>query len=297
MVLVFFVATYKIFTKLFKYFHLQRTQMLLGFIITIILQSVVFAGSYCQTNLFCVNATVSENKDVIFKVQASSTGWFGFGTGGRMAGSNMFVTWGSGQSGVVSSRQASGRSMPSVSNTITVTTMPASSVVPSWAVINTQFRVPLAAVKQYLDAKSFNYAYSASPVSQPANPASSFSIHDSTGVFTADFMANSEVSQADGAGAAPTSILKRPNGVSQETIILTHAALMILAWGLFPWIGIFVARYLKTVLGVWWFRIHVFVMTVCTTVLGMVGSIYMILFKTPAHGATAHQAIGIAMIA
>lgn len=43
---------------------------------------------------------------------------------------------------------------------------------------------------------------------------------------------------------------------SPKVIVAIHGVLMLLAWAVFAPIGIFIAAFLKSSLGVWWFRLH-----------------------------------------
>jgi hypothetical protein len=68
----------------------------------------------------------------------------------------------------------------------------------------------------------------------------------------------------------------------EEFYKFLHGVFMILGWGVFPFIGIFVARYLKDALGHGWFKIHVAIMVVGVTFFNILG--YIFLYLATAHG-------------
>lgn len=41
-----------------------------------------------------------------------------------------------------------------------------------------------------------------------------------------------------------------------QKTVMAHGIMMFLAWGIFATTGIFLARYMKGTLGIWWFRGH-----------------------------------------
>ena len=75
-------------------------------------------------------------------------------------------------------------------------------------------------------------------------------------------------------------------------MLIAHGSLMFLAWGVAPFFGIFVARYLKDALGVWWYRLHLGLMFGITGVFTGISFILIILYKAE-HFDSVHTQIGL----
>lgn len=57
----------------------------------------------------------------------------------------------------------------------------------------------------------------------------------------------------------------------RQNYVQSHGVLMTIAWLVAAPLGVAVARFGKAKLGVWWFRIHVFLMFVCVEILSSIG--------------------------
>ena len=64
---------------------------------------------------------------------------------------------------------------------------------------------------------------------------------------------------------------------------------MFIAWGIAPFVGIFIARYLKDLLGVWWYRLHVGIMVGVVGGGTVIGLFVKLVYKTPPHFDSPHQ--------
>ena len=73
-----------------------------------------------------------------------------------------------------------------------------------------------------------------------------------------------------------------------------HAVLMWLAWVIAPMMGIFYARYLKS-LGHVWFRIHMLMMGLITGGLCIASLFVICLYKPPPHFSSVHAQLGLAV--
>ena len=71
---------------------------------------------------------------------------------------------------------------------------------------------------------------------------------------------------------------------------------MFLAWGLGPLFGIFIARFLKKILGVWWYRLHLGIHLIITGLLSFIGVLIVGLYKAPPHFDSVHTKIGLAVV-
>lgn len=82
--------------------------------------------------------------------------------------------------------------------------------------------------------------------------------------------------------------------------MLAHAAMMIVAWFVFVPAGIFIARFLKSALGVWWFRLHAILMS-SAVIFVIIGLILIIMALKSSSGETlaegAHPILGFFIIA
>ncbi|KAL1860753.1 hypothetical protein VTK73DRAFT_7186 [Phialemonium thermophilum] len=138
--------------------------------------------------------------DTLLQIVApASLGWAGFAWGGGMTLNPLTVAWPDGKGGVtVSSRWATGRALPTVYSGATLKTLSATTNATHWAV-----EVLCAGCSRWGSGASlsstgvhtFAWAMSKTPVPQPANPSSSFSIHNNVGMVSGD-MADAQVAQS-----------------------------------------------------------------------------------------------------
>ncbi|KAK3356807.1 hypothetical protein B0T25DRAFT_516361 [Lasiosphaeria hispida] len=129
--------------------------------------------------------------DVLLQIVAPKTvGWAGIAWGGVMANNPLGVAWASGASAIVSSRKASSRTYPQVSADASYTVLPGSgSNTTHWYVTALAKGVSswgTTKLDPASSAVSFAYAQSSAAVTEPTNPASRFSIHQSRGKWTHD---------------------------------------------------------------------------------------------------------------
>jgi hypothetical protein len=92
--------------------------------------------------------------------------------------------------------------------------------------------------------------------------------------------------------APVTAIL---SNMSSDTVNMIHGILMTFAWCVAPYIGVFIARYLKDVLGVWWYRLHVALMLGGSGMVSVAALVLKILYTKPPHFTTLHQRMGLAL--
>ncbi|KAI1298353.1 hypothetical protein F5Y03DRAFT_269846 [Xylaria venustula] len=141
------------------------------------------------------NATADKAYDVILQVVAPITlGWVGWAWGGAMTYDPLTVVWANGNNVVFSSRQALGYYQPVAYTDAKYTVLKGTSVnathfkltavcagCASWADFDGN-PTTLDGTGQV----NFAYAYSATPVDDPASSDSTFAIHDSVGHWTHD---------------------------------------------------------------------------------------------------------------
>ncbi|KAJ3212442.1 hypothetical protein HDU67_003836 [Dinochytrium kinnereticum] len=150
--------------------------------------------------------------------------------------------------------------------------LPLEGTAPSWASISFTVSHPFTVTAQGSNSilsspglTSYVVGFSARPPSNRDSAATTgFAQHSSLpSSFSVDIL---PLKSAGGGGdnssitiAEPAKpILEFGSLRDNEYVNLVHGVLMFVAWGVAPFIGIFIARFLKDKLGVWWFRLHVF---------------------------------------
>ena len=254
-------------------------------------------NSFCVPNTFCVYGKPDGNGSTIFTVHSAAAGWASVGVGSSMTGSIMYVGWLNSTQGVTfSCRDGTGLNVPQISTRAAVSAKMVSLSVPApaWAKISFSFSRPsMSAANAVSVGSNYIYATAAAAPSMRDDRTSSFPIHDSRGYFMADFtQANSNSSVIGAPSTQP--IMKLPASWTYDMVIAYHGYIMLVAWGLMPWIGVFIARFLNDALGVWWYRLHVFVMLVPVTLLGFAGIFMITLFKNGPHFTKSiHEILGL----
>ncbi|KAI9353231.1 hypothetical protein DFJ73DRAFT_624501 [Zopfochytrium polystomum] len=185
----------------------------------------------------------------------------------------MYVAYSDGNGGVtLSQRSAPGHVQPTISSTQSFVKL--GTTIPEWAkkltnaqlVANFNRTIAANGANDISTASATSCIWAVSP-NTPPNPtstSSNFVQHSDYGSFSLDLSAAGGVST--GSSTSPAVIL------DVQTLRLLHGIFMFLAWGVFPAVGVFTARYLKDTLGHNWYRIHVGCMvggTLLFTALGL----------------------------
>ncbi|KAL0471185.1 hypothetical protein QR685DRAFT_442051 [Neurospora intermedia] len=136
------------------------------------------------------NATAG-NFDILLQIVAPKTvGWAGLAWGGTMVNNPLLVSWPYQSTIIVSSRKASARTYPQVSNDVTYKVLAGSGTNATHWTLNALAQGASAWGTTKLDPSSnavpFAYAQSASPPTNPADAASRFSMHQSKGRWSHD---------------------------------------------------------------------------------------------------------------
>ncbi|KAJ3082620.1 hypothetical protein HK102_001566 [Quaeritorhiza haematococci] len=215
-----------------------------------------------------------------------------------MAGADIMVGWLSGGKSVVSDRTATSQSLPEPDAVQNIQSVPIPTDVkpPTDHTLVVSFKRPLAGgsggknkVLTTGKSESFIWAVGNSAPSTPDNPSSSFGFHDRKGSFSCDFGAVGTGGNAAGAGSGGEAIMASWDPVMTRN---AHGFLMFLAWGVFPFIGIFIARYLKDALGVWWYRLHMGLLILGPGLIGFTAFIIIVLVRS-SHFNTLHTFLGL----
>ncbi|KAJ3312332.1 hypothetical protein HDV04_003225 [Boothiomyces sp. JEL0838] len=225
--------------------------------------------------------------------------------GDDMDGTQVIVGWNNNGKYMISDRKSTGTTLPlpfpNTASKITTLQVPA----PSWANLAFSFTRPLSNTDIKLTNSSiYSYAYADHPVRTPTDPNTSFDIHDKHGGFGPLDFTTLKVTNSNGTVPAPkvvagpsSGILVLPDDFSYSTLVTIHAYLLMFAWIVCPFIGIYIARYLKTALGIWWLRLHTLFMLVGVCICSVTGILFIFLYRPGPHfgmdGNNPHKLIGI----
>ncbi|KAI9335764.1 hypothetical protein BDR26DRAFT_865732 [Obelidium mucronatum] len=205
------------------------------------------------SNDFSITATRDPTTQfVTISLQSTAQGYISVGLGAStMAGSNMYVGWINAGKVVLSQRTAAGHVTPTVVSapldaTNAVPTIPSTVPVLTGAKITFSFAIPVSQIST-TGPTTFIYGLSNSPPSTPADAASSIAQHGGSqyGSFSLDLTKSGKTEGSTSPSKIDTRLFK-----------LIHGICMFLAWGVFPFLGVFVARYMKAKLGHTWYIIH-----------------------------------------
>ncbi|KAJ3104220.1 hypothetical protein HDU96_009000 [Phlyctochytrium bullatum] len=114
--------------------------------------------------------------------------------------------------------------------------------------------------------------------------------HDIRGAFTGDLVTAAALTDSQ------KPIVSLAGFKDERSINMLHGILMFIAWGVAPWPGIYIARYMKESLGVWWFRIHIAILMLVCAGLTVVGFFIRFLTRNPPHFVNSHEIIGIVLV-
>ncbi|KAI8827128.1 uncharacterized protein EV422DRAFT_512762 [Fimicolochytrium jonesii] len=223
-----------------------------------------------QGDNFCVYSNPVGTDAVRIRYEFPRTlGWVAFGVGQDMGNADVMMAYptNNGAGLTVQRRTATGHSLPSL-NTAQDLSIEANAT--GLLTINNQqqyvvtFTRPLAAssadltpitpAKQALIWAGFKGAAPASASTVPR--------HTSRGQIELNLMDGSMAYAAGGATPSDQAqggavVVQDPSsGVDTDALVKAHGALMFIAWTVIAPLAIFVARFMKKALGVWWFRIH-----------------------------------------
>ncbi|KAJ3106856.1 hypothetical protein HK100_003675, partial [Physocladia obscura] len=206
------------------------------------------SNMYCSdsSNSYCFQAELDAAKTTVtITLQTISAGWAGVGVGcSSMVCANIYVGWlAANGSSVISQRSASGHSLPTLSATSNYNLLasnPSTASILSTSKFSVSFSIPAASIS-LTGSTNFIFAYSASAPSTPSSLSTSVDQHgdNAYGTFSLNI-----------ATGKTTTV---SNSVNYKLI---HGTLMFVAWGVIPFVSIFVARYLKARLGHVWYITH-----------------------------------------
>ncbi|KAJ3416424.1 hypothetical protein HDV05_001582 [Chytridiales sp. JEL 0842] len=214
-------------------------------------------ATFCTpSKSFCLDSAINKQSNTItFTMSASNPqGWAGFGVGGsRMTDTTMYVFWmnANGQP-VLSQRTARGNVQPQpvqqTGFTLGGNVVGANAGSSRMAVtFSRPLNDPTARAINQAGRTNFIWAVGGAPANR-ASAEGSFPEHSDYGNFNIDY---SQVASGNGTGAVGSG--GRSNTAELR---LVHGIFMIIAWLIFPFIGIFIAKFMKDRMGHWWYILH-----------------------------------------
>jgi hypothetical protein len=245
-----------------------------------------------QVSGFCVTAQLSAS-DVCFTIHSKESGWAALGiskTG--MPNAEIYAGWknSSNQYTVASLQTGSSRNRPTLQTSQLATPLPAFDAAPSWAKTTFAFCRPLNAGRSIDANQGYIFASSDTPPTGDINsPSASIPYHSNNGVFSFDFTKTGSGVSGPNIGGP---VLKPTDGFTIKSVYLLHGSLMWVAWIICPFVGIFIARYMKSSLGHNWFRLHVLIMGVLCICLTLASFLLIVLYRAT-HFNSFHTILGI----
>jgi hypothetical protein len=231
-----------------------------------------------EANSFCVSMKIV-SQQTCFTVHSALDGYAAIGIGTQeMRGSDMYIGWANTTGGVtISNMRATGRTAP----TPVGLTRSIALLEPRPAFSKLSFSFCKA------NANTNNYIY-ATESSKPrgnlnsANPTISFH-SGGYGAFNVDLAASSGSGGGVSSGNNAGPILRPSGSLTLESIYGIHGLIMFFAWCISPFLGIFIARHMKSRLGHRWYILHVFFMGIVTGLGTIAGFVLVLLFRPPPH--------------
>lgn len=211
-----------------------------------------------------------------------------------MADADFYVGWMNSTGGyTVSRRVPTGYAMPNPSSSQNAIVVPLQIRAPDWATLAFSFSRPIQVpTGKSLTADSpFIYALADTVPSNIDSIQSSFTSHREFGDLPrVNFL--SVVPQTTVGSASSKAVIPSTPDV-YEKVLLAHGILFFIAWGLIPFAGIFIARFLKKRLGHLWYKLHLGLFLGGTGLLSLVSFILILLYKRPDHFDSKHTVIGL----
>ncbi|KAI8847390.1 hypothetical protein BC829DRAFT_396479 [Chytridium lagenaria] len=266
------------------------------------------SGSLQTGATACITGfTNSTTNLAIFTIHSNQQGWVALSVGATsMSNGDAIIGWTNTTSGTLTQPITTFEYNISPNPSSTFQRIPLIGVKPSWAVISFSVAKPFSGAGNTLartGANDFVVAWSTrAPSGRDSETTMGFSAHTaSPNAFRADLLPLGNGTGVDGGETITVAEPAKPIvefGIlrDNEYTNMVHGVLMFVAWGVAPFIGIFIARFLKNALGVWWFRLHVFFLLIVCGFLTAAGFLVRFLTKTPPHFKSNHEIIGLTVI-
>ncbi|KAJ3157576.1 hypothetical protein HDU86_003228 [Geranomyces michiganensis] len=162
----------------------------------------------------------------------------------------------------VTRRTASGHFLPSLASTQDIIITNSSSTSQTNVVT---FLRPLAAASASTPSiqQTTQSLIWAGYVGSPPTSPSSVRKHTTTGVASGNLLDGSMAFLSNSSSPAPTEIVTGDDGSHNRRLRVIHGVLMSIAWLVLAPVAILIARFGKKALGVWWFRLHFLLLSLC----------------------------------
>ncbi|KAJ3100888.1 hypothetical protein HDU97_001878 [Phlyctochytrium planicorne] len=218
-------------------------------------------SEFCNGNLCVAAIRDGPTGQVTFAVQSKYSGYTAFGVGSStMTGATVYVAWSDGKGGyIVSQRDSTGHVEPeeSSSQTFKIVSFPTDAKITALSGAVTKFAIQRPAsdgtAKDVSITGTTDFIW-AGDNSNLAGQVSSSSISQhgrgNYGSFNLDVSKLGTTSTGSSTGSQYDVQLMR----------LLHGVFMFIAWGVLPFFGIFIARYMKDRLGHLWYILHLSIM-------------------------------------
>ncbi|KAI8613326.1 hypothetical protein BC830DRAFT_1132808 [Chytriomyces sp. MP71] len=225
---------------------------------------------------FSITATRDPSTNTTsISLQSTASGYIAVGLGSTtMSGANMYICWNNAGTTIVSRRAAVGHVPPSSASSNDATplsTIQAIAVKLPGAALQCAFTLPATAVSATGPTR-FIYAFSATMPNNPSDPASNIAQHapGAYGPFMLDLTVVGKVTVGQQGAVGNEAMLR-----------FVHGICMFAAWGVFPLVGIFAARFMKARWGHTWYIVHVATM-LAGVLLGTLAGLISIELQIPA---------------
>ncbi|KAJ3320483.1 hypothetical protein HDV06_005212, partial [Boothiomyces sp. JEL0866] len=260
-----------------------------------------------EQNSFCI-VTQTQGSNTCFTIHSAFGGWNAIGVGStRMKGSDMYIGWANSTGGItVGNYEGTGHSQPSLNSAQNHQVVPLMDPQPSWSQQSFSFCRPTTVAGGQPITPTAGYIYGASGSAPSGNLDSakvSLQQHDTKGAFQPDFSTSNTpvVTNSGGNTDDDQPILKPSPSFPFQSIVITHGVLMFIAWAVSPFIGIYIARFMKSALGHTWYILHVFFMSVLTGAATLVSFVLIFLyssdrFSTDESVGNAHEKLGLVVV-
>ncbi|KAL3896590.1 MAG: hypothetical protein SGCHY_003973 [Lobulomycetales sp.] len=230
----------------------------------------VSAQALCAKNrgktIGCLHSK-DAGEDIEFQIDTNvKVGYIGFGLGSDMSRAEIYVAWEYEGEVVLSRRSSSGRVEPKATEQIH--TVIKSSVSPDGLLSVTFLRPKNVRNGVSLAGNSKSpiiWAYTPAAVEEDGVDAQ-ISFHgDRKGASRGSVSLLAATSAVGGGGSGQEA------APQNKAFLTAHIFLMTFAWAVSAPMGVAIARFFKTALGSWWFRLHIGFMLIGTTVVSIVG--------------------------
>ncbi|KAI3641366.1 hypothetical protein MIR68_000496 [Amoeboaphelidium protococcarum] len=247
----------------------------------------VEAFNYCTPDgkmSVSTKPVANNSPNMTFVITSKVQGWCAIGLGQSMSDADIMMTFANGKRLTVVSAYSSQRQLPVPYEQQYAQMLTGSTA--NNGLYTFVFQRPIKAdqpgMKNIQNGEtSMIWAYSDAAID---GEFSTLGIHASKGVIRANLFSEQSVAA----------------GPDATQLVLAHAAMMIVAWFVFVPAGIFIARFLKSALGVWWFRLHAILMS-SAVIFVIIGLILIIVALKSSSGETlaegAHPILGFFIIA